>query len=74
MAASGYRGRCITDLAGLKASLYAAGCTGGIILGGIGQYGQLVKNIHASLSGTASAGIVDTINEAHQVDCNASGT
>ena len=77
MAATGEGGRRVSDSASLEAASDAAGGAGCIVFGRISQDGQLIQQVHSDPSGgatSAGAGIVDPIDEAHELDGDGAGT
>ena len=69
-AASDGRG-CIPDFSGLKFSLYAAGCAGGIVLGCVRENCQLFQQIHGLDGAAAALGAarpLKAIHQMHQID------
>ena len=60
----------VADLPGLKLTLDPAGCTGGVVFGGIRQNGQLFQKIHDSGSITAAltaARPFQSVDQVHQI-------
>ena len=76
VAASGDGGGRVADFPGLVTPAHTAGGTGGVILGGVGQYGQLFQRVHISLrSAAATAGLpmLQLVNQPHELDGQGSG-
>ena len=73
MAAAGDRRRGVADFSRFKPALNTAGRTGCIVFGGVGQYRQLFEYVHFPSSCTAP-GIINTVDQTHQVDSDAGST
>ena len=68
VAASGDGGGRVADLSRLEFPPDAAGCTGGVILGGVRQDGQLIQKLHWSCRGAAALGTaLQPVDQVHQV-------